>query len=348
MRPTTRARTSQADAVALLGQPNFVTHNIHSMTSRPCHQQRPIRQEFWLVTVFKRTTDQPSLVVIGIKEFSMNKSASMGRMPFISIRSGQDVKFHRQIKLLLHFGDFEAAFAAVRRRPHWENDSESLLQLGIILHRFAPRSRDRAYAYSCARRLYRRAAAFASDIALRADALASIGTAYLEEGRFEEATFAYMTSLMVDPANRFAILGQLSVSCARRDLGEIRRTCDELTSRMPTWHTDRDVVAMLATDPDYAFLRASAVLFLECFGGYPADMQALHEMHRLVTLAEKVDEKSNEESLYWEEPAVRVGTGASECPTSPSDSFDDLMEGCTWNGPLPSSLTARSRLGLRV
>jgi len=107
---------------------------------------------------------------------------------------------------------------------------------------------------------------------------------------------------------------------------------------------------MLATNPDYTVLRESAFLFLECFGGYPKDIVALHEIQRLETLMDNVDDLAEECSLALRQEDAGIDTEPCDSHAGVPvgiDSFEDLMQSCTGN-TLPSDLTARSRLGLRA
>src|SRR6185295_11914635 len=76
-----------------------------------------------------------------------------------------------RIQLLLELSLFRQALAEVHRYAYSEADPESLRQLGVVIHRFAPRSQDRGGTYSFARALYRTAATQTQDPALNAEIL---------------------------------------------------------------------------------------------------------------------------------------------------------------------------------
>jgi tetratricopeptide (TPR) repeat protein len=189
-----------------------------------------------------------------------------------------------RVQLLLDLSLFRQALAVIHQCPNWDSHPEALRQLGQVMQRFAPRSKDRSCAYSFARAMYRAAATSTRDPVLRAEVLAHIGASYFEEGRLEEAVEAFASSRSAVPWKHHAHLGLLAIACATRDLDVIRRRCEDFVEDIPTWHANREAVALLATDPDFAFLRASSELFLECFGGYPAHLQALHDRYCLEAL----------------------------------------------------------------
>ena len=246
------------------------------------------------------------------------------RMKFITVPvpAGPSIGFRRLVGLRVSFGDIAAALELVRGRPQWKTDPEAVLQLGIIQHHFTLHSAVGTATYSHARYLYRRAATLGADTKFNAEALASAATAYLDERRLCEADLGYRESLSVDASNRLALLGRISVACARRSLAGVRQTCRELVTRISSWHQDHEVVAMLATNAHHAFLRASPALFVECFGGYPTDLQALHDRHRLDTLRDNVDAHDDDsrsslaayEDGTCAEPVVARGTGNHAVP----------------------------------
>ena len=218
------------------------------------------------------------------QEFTMDRTVSPAILVSETGRGDLDTKFRKQIRLFLHFDRFAAAIAAICKRPHWESDPDALQQLGIVIHCFAPRAQDPCYAYDVARWFYDRAATLTIDSDLRADALASIGFTYLEERRFAAAAHAFTSSLSNNNAQRYALLGQLTIACSHQDVDGIRQGCRVFMSRIPTWHKDRNIVMLLSTSPAYEFLRSSGQLFYECFSGSPADLQALHNMQRIDAL----------------------------------------------------------------
>jgi hypothetical protein len=124
----------------------------------------------------------------------------------------------------------------------------------------------------------------AGNTLLSAEVLTDIGAAYFEEGKLEDAVTAFEESRQIAPWKYRVHLGLLAIACATRDLEAIRRRCGDLLDGIPGWHANRDAVAMLVTEPDFAFLRASPELFLECFGGYPHHLQALHDRYSLEAL----------------------------------------------------------------
>jgi len=189
-----------------------------------------------------------------------------------------------RVQLLLDLSLYRQALAAVHRYPSWDSNPEALWQFGRVVHRFAPRSKDRSCAYGFARAMYRTAVAFAGNTLLSAEVLTDIGAAYFEEGRLDEAVTAFEESRQIAPWKYRVHLGLLAIACAMRGLDVIRRRCEDLREDIPGWHTNRDVVAMLVTEPDFAFLRASPELFLQCFGGYPHHLQALHDRYSLEAL----------------------------------------------------------------
>lgn len=220
----------------------------------------------------------------------MNMGTAMSRMIFVSaaVRGSQDIQFCRLIRLRLRFGRFTGAVAAIRERTSWETDAEAIRQLAITMHCFARAKPENDQPYRCARFLYRRVASLTNDATLQAEAVASTGSAYLEQQRVTDADHEYGASLVLDPCNRFALLGRLAVACAQGDADEIRSRCSDLITRVPTWHADHGVVVMLATDPSYAALRDCPRLFVGCFGGSPEDLQALHRQHRVTALLDNL------------------------------------------------------------
>ena len=204
--------------------------------------------------------------------------------PHVVAGTGEVAAFHARIELLLKLSLFRQALAEIERRAHWESDPESLRQLGLVMHRFAPHSRDRTCTYSCARALYRTATRRTTDPTLRAEVFALMGASYFEEGRLDAAVIVFEASLSLARWHHPAHLGLLAVACARRDLAAIRRCCEHLGEDIPCWHANRAVVALLVTDPDFAFLCATPELFYECFGGYPEHLQTLHDRYCLEAL----------------------------------------------------------------
>ncbi|HWU90648.1 MAG TPA: tetratricopeptide repeat protein [Kofleriaceae bacterium] len=239
---------------------------------------------------------------------------------------------------MLDLSLFRQAVAEIEQRVHWERDPESLRQLGLVMHRFAPRSRDRTCTYSCARALYRTAAARTRDPALRAEVLTLIGSSYFEEGRLDEAVAAFEASLSLARWKHAAHLGLIAIACAQRDLAAIRRRCEHFGEDVPCWHLDREVVALLAADPDFAFLRAAPALFHECFGGYPEHLQALHDRYCIEALDRALDAFDTREDG---EP-----TDALEVTKVVRRTFSSVGEivcssACTLQGISPDSLQAR-------
>jgi tetratricopeptide (TPR) repeat protein len=207
-------------------------------------------------------------------------------------------RFRERIQLLLELELFREALAEVQRFQNWKCDPECLRQFGLVLHRFAPRSRDRSYAYSVARVMYRAAVARTHDRPLRAEALADIGASYFEDGRLDEAVNAFEASRSLAPWMHRSHLGLLAIACARRDLAAIRRRCEAFVAAIPDWHEHREAVALLAADSDFAFLRASPELFFACFGSSPDQLVALHDQdglealeHALATFETREDEE---------------------------------------------------------
>jgi hypothetical protein len=193
-----------------------------------------------------------------------------------------DVEPHReQVQLLLELSLFRQALAEVHRRPA---DPESLRQLGLVMQRFASHSKHRDCTYMVARGLYRTAATHTRDPLLHAELRADIGSSYFEEGRLDDAVHELETSRALAPWKYHAHLALLAIACATRVLPAIRRRCEDLVGDIPCWYANREVVALLVTDPDFAFLRASPALFLECFGGYPEQLRALHDRYSMEAL----------------------------------------------------------------
>lgn len=192
--------------------------------------------------------------------------------------------FRERIQLLLELELFREALAEVQRYPNWKCDPECLRQFGLVLHRFAPRSKDRSCAYSVARVMYRAAVARTQDRLLRAETLADIGASYFEDGRLDDAVNAFEASRSLAPWMHHSHLGLLAIACARRDLAAIRRRCEDFVAAIPDWHEHREAVALLAADPDFAFLRASPALCFACFGSSPDQLGALHDQHGLEAL----------------------------------------------------------------
>jgi hypothetical protein len=189
-----------------------------------------------------------------------------------------------RIQPLLELELFRQALAEVQRYQGWQTDPESLQQFGRIMHRFAPRSKDRSCTYSFARALYRTAATYSDDPVLDAELQSDVGRAYFEEGRLDDAVDAFEASRSSAPWRFHAHLGLLAIACARRDAAAIRQRCKGLVAAVPGWHANRETVALLVNDPDFAFLRASPALFLQCLGGYPEHLCALHDRYCLEAL----------------------------------------------------------------
>ena len=189
-----------------------------------------------------------------------------------------------RVHILLDLSRFQQALVEVHRWPRWESDPEALQLIGLIVHRCAPRSKHRSSMYSFARAMYRTAAAATRDASMRAKVLDGIGASYFEQGRLHDAIGAFEASRSLAPDHPRAHLGLLALACATRDLAEIRRRCKELVEDVPRWHANREAVASLATDPDFSFLRARPELFLECLGGYPDHLRALHDQYCMEAL----------------------------------------------------------------
>jgi tetratricopeptide (TPR) repeat protein len=228
-----------------------------------------------------------------------------------------------RVHLLTELLDFRQALAEVCRRPHWETEPLALQQIGVIAQRCAPHSNDRSGMYSFAREMYRRAATATGEPALHAEAWAGIGACYFEEGRLDDAARAFEQGRAVDPGRYQAHLGLLALACAARDRGAIRRVSRGFVEAIPDWHTKRAAVASLAVDPDFAFLRASPRLFLECFGSYPDHLRALHDRYCMEALeqglAQAVDPSSSNATSSGGagdtlEPADLPGDAAESTP----------------------------------
>lgn len=189
--------------------------------------------------------------------------------------------FRERITLLLDRLAFRRALLEISQHDRWREDAEALCLVGLVMHRFAPRSTDRACAYGIARNFYRAAARRSRDRGLRAGSLAQIGHTYFEEGALDNAFAAFEQSASLVADHCEAHLGLLAVACAKRDDSAIRSRAQDLVERIPDWHKDHETVQVLATNPDYAFLRASDELFFDCFGGFPRDLAALFDQHKL-------------------------------------------------------------------
>lgn len=236
--------------------------------------------------------------------------------PYTELLDAQ--RLRERVQLLLELRSFRQALAEVCRRPRWETEPLALLQIGLIAQRCAPYSNDRGSMYSFAREMYRRAATVARDSSLHAEAWAGIGACYFEEGRLDDAARAFERSRWVDPGRHQAHLGLLALACVARDLAAIRRISRELVENIPGWHANREAVASLVMDLDFAFLRASPELFRECLGGYPDHLRALHERYCMKALerglARAADPSTSAMSArHVHEPVEPVGT-ASESP----------------------------------
>jgi hypothetical protein len=188
------------------------------------------------------------------------------------------------VPLLIDLLDFRQALAEVCRHPRWETEPLALQQIGMIAQRCAPHSNDRSGMYSFAREMYRRAATAVREPALQAEAWAGIGACYFEEGRLADAAHSFEQGRAVDPGRYQAHLGLLALACAARDRAAIQRVSRGLVKAIPDWHTNRAVVASLAVDPDFAFLRGAPELLRECLGGYPDHLQALHDRYCMEAL----------------------------------------------------------------
>lgn len=189
-----------------------------------------------------------------------------------------------RIELLIDLSLYHQALAELRR---WRADTESLYCLGRVLRGWAPHLSHRSRAYDRARASYRDAAALTSEPARRAELLAEIGATYFEEGRLDEAVDAFEHSRALAPWPP-AHLGLVAIACARRDRTEIRARCAALVEEIPAWRTSPSTVAALAADPDFAFIRASPLLFRTCLGGSPERLLALDEHYRISALERAV------------------------------------------------------------
>lgn len=206
-----------------------------------------------------------------------------------------------RIDRLLQHSRFRPALVEVQRLPHWEADPKALHQLGLVLHRFAPHAKDGPCAYSFARAMYRTAATRSSDPRLRADAIAHIAATYFEQGRLDDAIDAFGASLSLAPDHVAARLGLLAVACARHDLAQIRRSSQDLIDHIPDWDLDPEIVTALASAPEFAFLRSSRELFFDGFGGFPEQLQAVHDRQRLDNLEAALDLLSTDEPISVED-----------------------------------------------
>ena len=189
-----------------------------------------------------------------------------------------------RIQRLLEASLFRQAITEVRKHSNGEADAESLRQLGLAMHRSAPRSKDRGCTYRFARAMYREAATHTRDPLLRAEVLVDLGTSFFEEGRLDDAVNELEASRALAPWRYQAHLGLLAIACATRDLASIRRRCEDLVEDIPDWPANRELVASLATDPGFDLLRTSPQLFLEVFGGYPRHLRTLYDRHCLEAL----------------------------------------------------------------
>jgi len=226
-----------------------------------------------------------------------------------------------RVQLLLELRSFRQALAEVRLRPGWETEPLALQQIGLIAQRCAPHSDDRSSMYSFAREMYRRAAIATGDPSLYAEALTGIGACYFEEGRLDNAAREFERSRSADPWRHQAHLGLLALACATRDLAAIRQKCKDLVESIPDWHENREAVASLAIDPDFAFLRASPRLFLECLGGHPEHLRALHERYCMEALeqglARAADPSASSamgDACHTHEPADPAGAAPERPP----------------------------------
>jgi hypothetical protein len=243
-----------------------------------------------------------------------------------------------RVQLLLGLSLFRQALAEVHQRPGWEADPESLRQLGLVMQRFAPRSKDRGCTYMFARGLYRTAATYTRDPLLRAELLADIGASYFEEGRLDEAVSKFETSLALVRWRHHAHLALLAIACAMRDLAAIHRRCEAFVEGVPCWQKNREAVALLAADPDFAFLRASPKLFLECFGGYPEHLRALHDRYSLEALDQAL--------ASFDTPDYAELSDPLEITNLVRQTFDSVgpilrSSACTLHGISPALLQAR-------
>jgi hypothetical protein len=231
---------------------------------------------------------------------------TMHAYPSPSSHRRQEEALHGRVQHLLDASLFRQALAEVLSDSK-EADPESLRKLGLAMHRSAPRSKDRGCTYRFARAMYREAASHTRDPLLRAEMLAEIGASFFEEDRFDDAVDELETSRALVPWRHHAHLTLLAIACATRDLASIRRRCKDFVDDVPAWHTNREAVASLAADPDFALLRESPQLFFEAFGGYPHHLQALYDRHCLEALERAVDGAAP--------PSARRHTDHEDSPT---------------------------------
>lgn len=189
-----------------------------------------------------------------------------------------------RLTLLLDLSLYRQAIAEVQQRFGWDSDAESLRQLGLIMARFAPGSRDTDCAYRCARVLFRTAMDCVQDTLAHAELLGDIGASYLAEGRLADAEDALRASRRLAVWRHEPHMCLLALACAAGDIVSIQRRLRALPARLPDWEQNRAVVSALVHDRELALLRAVPALLAKYLGRTPEQLRALHDHYCLEAL----------------------------------------------------------------
>lgn len=162
-------------------------------------------------------------------------------------------ELRRECQELFRDGRYEEGLARATRDPEWESDPFAWLNLGAGQF-FQER-------YGEARESWRKAVDLATDRETKATALANIGASFYREDRFDHAADCFDTAIQIDPSNRIALLGRMSIADARGDEAEMGLRWTQLKASVPGWRTDPIIAE--ATRIDRSLRRSRALGLFE-------------------------------------------------------------------------------------
>jgi len=131
---------------------------------------------------------------------------------------------------LFRDGRYEEGIARATRDPEWKADPYAWLHVGsgyFFLGR-----------YDDAREAWRNTVDRAPDSETKATALANVGASFYREDRFDHAADCFDTAVQLDPTNRIALLGRMSIADARGDETDMRLRWTQIKRAVPGWKTD--------------------------------------------------------------------------------------------------------------
>ena len=172
---------------------------------------------------------------------------------------------------LFRAGQYEEGIALAQRVDDFASNAVAQRQVGLGL----------AYLgrYEEARHHLQWSTYFEPDVHIRANCLANIGTAFLEEWDLNRAEVMYRQALKLDPANPFGLLGCLAVACQREDIVAASRAAQQLVARRPGWRESDLIVSTLVRHRSFHFLREQTTVFVnEC--GLTPDALALERIRQ--------------------------------------------------------------------